>query len=131
MDNCIDIGIDIVPVSKVEDLISRYEDQLTEVYTKKEIAYCRGKKNAEEQFAARFAAKEAVLKALGLGIGKGVEWTDIETLGSNSGKPRICLHGRVKEIACRKQIDEVKISLSHCEQYAVAQALVRYPRNGT
>lgn len=129
MNDYIDIGIDIVPVSKVEDLFSKYKDYLTEVYTEKEIAYCSRKKNSKEHFAARFAAKEAVLKALGLGLGKGIEWTDVETLSTNSGKPRVCLHGRVKEIAYKRKIEEIKVSLSHCEHYAVAQALVRYVNN--
>ena len=126
MNDYIDIGIDIVPISKVEELISKYKNHLTEIYTEKEIAYCSGKKNAEGLFAARFAAKEAVLKALGLGLGKGIECTDVETLSTNSGKPVVCLHGRVKEIAGKRQVEEIKISLSHCERYAVAQALVRH-----
>jgi holo-[acyl-carrier protein] synthase len=131
MSDNFDLGIDIVPISKVEDLISGYGDRLSEVYTEKEIAYCRGKKNAGAHFAVRFAAKEAVLKALGLGLGKGIEWTDVETLSSNSGRPRVCLHGKLEEIAYRRYVDEIKISLSHCEDYAVAQAMVRYTRNGT
>ena len=129
MNNGIDIGIDIVPISEVEELISEYKDHLTEVYTEKEIAYCSGKKNAKGHFAVRFAAKEAVLKAFGFGVGKGIEWTDVETLSTNSGKPRVCLHGRVKEIAHKRQIEEIKISLSHCEHYAVAQALIRNVQN--
>jgi len=130
MSDNFDLGIDIVPISKVEDLISRHEDHLTEVYTEKEIAYCNGKKNAGAHFAVRFAAKEAVLKALGLGLGKGIEWTDVETLSANSGRPRICLHGRLEEIASRRHIGEIKISLSHCKDYAVAQAMVLYSPNG-
>jgi len=129
MNDYIDIGIDIVPISKVEELISKYKGYLTVVYTEKEIAYCSRKKNAKGLFAVRFAAKEAVLKALGLGLGKGIEWTDVETLSTNSGKPRVCLHGRVKEIAHKRQIEEIKISLSHCEHYAVAQALVQGTQN--
>jgi holo-[acyl-carrier protein] synthase len=126
-----DVGIDIVQISKVEGLISGYGDRLAEVYTEKEIAYCRGKKDAGAHFAVRFATKEAVLKALGLGLGKGIEWTDVETLSTNSGRPRVCLHGRLEEIARRRHIDEIKVSLSHCEDYAVAQAMVSYSRNGT
>ena len=110
MNDLIDIGIDIVPVSKVEELISGYKERLTEVYTAREIAYCSPKKNAGEFFAVRFAAKEAVLKALGLGLGKGIEWTDVETLSTNSGKPRVCLHGRLKEIAEKRKVEEIKIS---------------------
>ena len=124
-----DIGIDIVTISKVEDLISKYQDYLTGVYTEKEIAYCNSKRNARELFAARFAAKEAVLKALGLGLGKGIEWTDVETLSTNTGRPRICLHGKVREIADKRRIEAIKISLSHCKHYAVAQALVQHGGN--
>jgi len=125
MNEHLDIGIDIVPISKIEDLFSKYKDFLTEVYTKKEIAYCSGKKNSNQHFAVRFAAKEAVLKALGSGLGKGIEWTDVEILSTNSGKPRVYLYGKVKEIAHKRKIEEIAISLSHCEAYAVAQALVR------
>jgi holo-[acyl-carrier protein] synthase len=124
MHDLFDIGIDIVPISKIDDLVSNYGECITSVYTEREIAYCRGKKNAGEFFAARFAAKEAVLKALGLGLGKGVAWTDVETISTNSGKPRVYLHGKVEETARKRRIAGVKISLSHCRQFAVAQALV-------
>ena len=126
MNNNYDIGIDIIPISKVEDLLSKYKAYITRVYTEREISYCSQKKNAHQHFAVRFAAKEAVLKALGLGMCKGIEWTDVETLITYSGKPRICLHGKVEEIACKRKIEEIKISLSHCEDYAIAQALVQY-----
>ncbi len=118
------IGIDIVPISKVEDLVSKHENFLTIVFTAREITYCKGKKKSEEHFAARFAAKESVLKALGIGLGKGIEWTDVEILSSNSGKPRVCLHGELNEIACKKNVEKIVISFSHCETHAVAQALV-------
>ena len=118
------IGIDIVSISKVEELISKHENFLTMVFTAREIAYCEEKKKSEEHFAARFAAKESVLKAVGIGLGGGIEWTDVEILSSNSGKPRVCLHGEIKEIACKKNVEKIIISLSHCETHAVAQALV-------
>lgn len=118
------IGIDIVSISKIEELISKHKNFLTTVFTAREIAYCEGKKKSEEHFAARFAAKESVLKALGIGLGKGVEVTGVEILSSNSGKPRVCLHGEINEFASKKNVDKIVISLSHCETHAVAQALV-------
>lgn len=123
----IGIGIDIVPIYKIKELISKHENSLATIFTEREIAYCQGKRNIEEHFAARFAAKEAILKAFGIGLGKGIEWTDIEILSSNSGKPRVSLHGKIKEIAFKKNIEKIVISLSHCETHAVAQALVIEP----
>jgi holo-[acyl-carrier protein] synthase len=120
--NNFNIGIDIVSVSKVGELISKHKEFLTTVFTAREIAYCEGKRKSEEHFAARFAAKESVLKAFGIGLG--IEWTDVEILSSNSGKPRICLHGEINEFACKKNVEKIVISLSHCETHAVAQALI-------
>ena len=119
-----DVGIDIVPIAKIDDLISNYRECLEKVYTKKEMDYCRGKRNTGEFFAARFAAKEAVLKALGIGLGKEVAWTDVETVSTNSGKPKVYLHGKVEEMARKQGICALKISLSHCEQFAIAQVLI-------
>ncbi|MBE9592776.1 MAG: holo-ACP synthase [Proteobacteria bacterium] len=124
----LNIGIDIVTVSKVGELISKHKEFLTTVFTAREIAYCEEKKKSGEHFAARFAAKESVLKALGIGLGKGIEWTDVEILSSNSGKPRVCLHGEINEFACKKNVEKIVISLSHCETHAIAQALV-VPKN--
>ena len=120
--NNFNIGIDIVSVSKVGELISKHKEFLTTVFTAREIAYCEGKRKSEEHFAARFAAKESVLKAFGIGLG--IEWTDVEILSSNSGKPRVCLQGEVNEIARKKNVEKIVISLSHCETHAVAQALI-------
>jgi holo-[acyl-carrier protein] synthase len=81
-------------------------------------------KKSKEHFAARFAAKEAVLKAIGTGIGKEIDLKDVEILSSNSGKPRVCLHGRLKEIAFKRKIEKIELSFSHCDAYAVAQAMI-------
>jgi holo-[acyl-carrier protein] synthase len=118
------IGIDIVSISKIEEFISKHKNSLTTVFTAREIAYCEEKRKSEEHFAARFAAKESVLKSLGIGLGNGIEWTDVEILSSNSGKPRVCLHGEINEFASKRDIEKILISLSHCATHAVAQALV-------
>lgn len=117
------IGIDIVSISKVEKIMMLHENFLKTVFTDREIDYCRRKKKSYEHFSVRFAAKEAILKALGTGFGKDMGWTDIEILSSNSGKPRVYLYGEAKKIALRKNTAKVIISLSHCETHAVAQAM--------
>jgi holo-[acyl-carrier protein] synthase len=97
---------------------------LRKVYTEKEVEYCKPKKNRYQHFAARFATKEAMFKALGTGwVGK-MKWTDIELLNDGNGKPYVNLYGSVKELADKKHIGNIAVSLSHCQDYAVAQVLL-------
>ena len=89
-----------------------------------EIRYCRGKRNAAESFAARFAAKEAAAKALGTGIQAGVGWLDIEVVRAMSGKPSLLLHGRAAAIASRLGAIRFLVSLSHTRTQALAQVIL-------
>ncbi len=108
------LGVDIVDVPRIARL-SRQRRFLARVFTPEEIAYCRGKKNASQHFAVRFAAKEAVYKALGK---SGVGHKEISVTNDARGKPSVLLAGRLKRLERR-----VALSLSHTADYAVAVAI--------
>ena len=115
------VGIDIIEIDRVADVIARHGDRfLQRVYTADEIAHCRGRIS---ELAARFAAKEAVMKMLGTGWRGGVEWTDIETLPDPLGKPLVALHGATAKLAESLGITHVLVSISHAGEYAIASAL--------
>ena len=92
------------------------------VYTPVEIDYCSQRKSAVQHYAGRWAAKEAILKALGTGWAKGISWTDIEVHNEMGGQPRVRLAGGAKDICESKGITQILISISHCESYAIAFA---------
>ncbi|MEI8341868.1 MAG: holo-ACP synthase [Verrucomicrobiota bacterium] len=118
-------GVDIVETVRIEASITRHGDRfLQRIFTAQEIAYCSTMKLSARHYAARFAAKEAVSKAFGTGIGEFAGWLDIEVCRSPEGRPLIELHGAAKELAKRLGIEEVLISLSHADHYAVASAVV-------
>ena len=111
------IGIDIIEISRVQSVITRWGDHfLHRVYTESELALCRGRAPA---LAARFAAKEAVMKAFGTGT-RGAGWRDIEVLSDSEGKPIVNLYGRAREKADRLDFGQLAISLSHSREHAVA-----------
>ena len=110
-------GVDIIEIARVGQVLDRYGSRFQQrVFTPGEIEYCRGR---APNLAARFAAKEATMKALGTGV-RGVSWKDIEVVRASSGAPGIVLHGRAKTRAERLGIQEIALSLSHSREYAVA-----------
>ena len=110
-------GVDIIEIPRVRRVAERYGDRFyRRVYTEAERAYCRGR---APQLASRFAAKEAVMKALGTGI-RGVRWRDIEVVRQRGRAPTIHLHGTALARAERLGIGHLAVSLSHSEEYAVA-----------
>ena len=110
-------GVDIIEISRVRQVLDRYGRRfLDRIFTPGEIAYCRGR---APNLAARFASKEAVMKALGTGV-RGVGWKDIEVVRQESGAPSIVLHGRAQARAQRLGVFEISLSLSHSQEYAVA-----------
>jgi holo-[acyl-carrier protein] synthase len=120
----ISVGVDVIEISRVAATLGRFGDRFLErIYTPGEIAYCRGR---APQLAARFAAKEAVMKALGTGT-RGVGWRDVEVTRKRSGEPQIELHGRAARRADRLGIDRIAVSLSHSREYAVASVVGRVP----
>jgi len=111
------VGIDVIEISRVRRALERFAARFLErIYTPAEIAYCRGR---VPELAARFAAKEAVMKALGTGI-RGVSWRDIEVLPNPRGKPLIGLHGTAARRAGEIGLHELDLSLSHSRAYAIA-----------
>lgn len=116
-------GVDIVAVERVARLATEDARVLDEVFTQRELDYCRGRGRSYEHMAARFAAKEAVLKAFGTGIGKRMRWTDVEIAKERSGRPLVLLHGEVASWAEQRGLAAVDVSLSHSAGLAVAQAV--------
>jgi holo-[acyl-carrier protein] synthase len=114
------VGIDIIEIDRVADVIARHGDKfLHRVFTDDEITHCRGR---VQELAARFAAKEAVMKALGTGV-RGVSWTDIEVLPNRRGKPLVFLYGRGAARAERIELRGLEISLTHSKEYAIASVV--------
>ena len=119
------IGIDVVEVSRIENSIAEFGQKfLDRIFTSQEQDYCQKQKRGAIHYAARFAAKEAISKAFGTGIGKDVGWLDLEVLRKASGEPEIHLHGRAKDFAAQKKVADIKISLTHAEHYAAANAVI-------
>jgi holo-[acyl-carrier protein] synthase len=118
-------GIDITEVSRVAAAIERFGERfLQRVYTPREIAYCRSKKNANERFAARFAAKEAAMKAIGTGLRQGVTWHDVEVGREPGGRPTILFTGKAAEFAARLGMKRAALSLTHTKETAMAQVIL-------
>ena len=120
----IGIGTDIIECSRIGQMLDRHGERFTNhVFTEEEFRYCSGRKIAEQHFAGRWAAKEAVLKALGTGWAAGLTWTDVEVVIQTGGKPTIRLHQGAAQKAAELGITEVLISISHCKSYATATAI--------
>ena len=118
------IGIDVVEVARIASAIQRHgEPFLARVFTAGERAYCESGKIPALHFAARFAAKEAVVKALGTGIGEHAAWLDLDVTRDPSGAPQVVLSGAAAAFARDHGITEIKISLTHARDYAAANAV--------
>jgi holo-[acyl-carrier protein] synthase len=120
----IGIGVDIVETARIEQSIARHGDRfLDRLFTAEERKYCDAMSVPARCYAARFAAKEAVSKAFGTGIGAEIEWLDITVLRSPEGKPSIHLCGAGQQLAQRLGVSDVMLSMSHSDHYAVAQVV--------
>jgi holo-[acyl-carrier protein] synthase len=118
-------GIDIVNIDRIEHLMVRWGDLfLGRVFTEREIVWCQQRARPPECFAIRFAAKEAFLKAIGLGLRNGIQWTDIEVENDPMGKPMFSLHRKAKEVLESLRIEKALLTLSHDRPYAVAHVLL-------
>jgi holo-[acyl-carrier protein] synthase len=118
-------GIDITEVPRIAQSIQRFGDRfLHRVFTEGEIRYCDSKANRAERFAARFAAKEAGMKAIGTGWSHGVRWRDIEVCRQPGGRPTIAFHGKAAEFAVKLGVAHVALSLSHTPEMAIAQVIL-------
>jgi holo-[acyl-carrier protein] synthase len=122
--NIVGIGTDIVECLRIAQMIQRHGELfIGRVYTSHEIGYCQARRQATQHFAGRWAAKEAVLKALGTGWQRGISWRDIEIRNELGGRPTIALSGGARRAASERGIGEVLISISHCRSHATAYAL--------
>ena len=119
-------GIDITEVARIAASIERFGERfLNRVYTPAEIAYCRAKKrSANQSFAARFAAKEAAMKAIGTGLRRGVTWHDVEVSREPGGRPVVVFHGKAAEFAAKLGMKRTALSLTHTEHEAMAQVIL-------
>jgi holo-[acyl-carrier protein] synthase len=118
------IGTDIVECLRIAQMIERHGELfITRVYTDAEIAYCSSRKAANQHYAGRWAAKEAVLKALGTGWRRGISWRDVEIRTNRQGRPQVALHGGARDAGEKSGIRHVHVSISHCRSHAVAYAI--------
>lgn len=118
-------GVDIVEVPRVAAAIERFGKRFLErIYTGAEIRYCQSRRNSTERFAARFAAKEAALKALGTGWRQGIAWKEVEVRREPGGRPTVHFHGRAAEVAERLGMKHASLSLSHTAEQAIAQVIL-------
>lgn len=116
------LGVDIIEIDRMRTILERTPRFRERVFTKGERAYCDAKAQPEIHYALRFAAKEAVLKALGTGF-NGVHVTDVEVENDRYGKPRACLHGNAAELARKQGVIEMHLSLSYTHAVGVANAV--------
>jgi holo-[acyl-carrier protein] synthase len=118
------VGVDLVHVPRVRRLLERWQERFLErVFTPEEVAYARGRRDPAEHLAARFAAKEATLKALGTGLSMGVRWREMEVRRARGERPRMALSGRTAEIGLARGVGALHVSLTHDGEYAMAQVL--------
>lgn len=120
----IGIGTDLVKISRIEKAGKDHPGFLERVFTQKEREYCSRQKFPAQHYAARFASKEAVLKAFGTGLSAGMKWTDIEVLHGEGGGPIVNISGVAKDLADLKGVTQIMLSYSHDEGYAVAHAVI-------
>ena len=118
-------GVDLAEVPRIRASIERFGDKfVNRIFTPKEIAYVQRKANKYERYAARFAAKEAGMKALGTGWRRGIRWRDFEVVNLASGRPTLRLDGVAARLAERMGVREVWVSLTHTADQAMAQVIL-------
>ena len=120
--NILDIGRDIIEVERIKNSLSKRGGFLKKIFTDKEIEMFQSKGNNPKTIAGNFAAKEAISKSLGLGV-RGYNFKDIEILRDNLGKPIVTTYNNLKEICIQYSVLEIKVSISHTDNYAVANAI--------
>ena len=115
-------GIDIIEINRIKEAVEKYEGKFKEeIFTIREIEYCESHNLQKYQhYAARFAAKEAIFKAISNKLNRNYSWNDFEIVNNKIGKPEVYLKNEIKEI------ESIDISISHCKEYAVANAVVLF-----
>jgi holo-[acyl-carrier protein] synthase len=118
-------GVDLCEVPRMEQAIARHGRRFLErLFTPGEIAYADSKANRAERYAARFAAKEAGMKALGTGWRGGIAWRDFEVANLPSGRPSLRLHGKAAQIAAELGVHNIALSLTHTRDHALAMVIL-------
>jgi holo-[acyl-carrier protein] synthase len=118
-------GVDIAEVPRIQASIERFGERfLRRVFTDAEIHYCDSKVNRAERYAARFAAKEAALKAIGTGLRMGISWREVEVTRQPGGRPTITFHGVAAEFASKLGAKHAHLSLSHTKEHAIAYVIL-------
>ena len=116
------VGVDIIEIGRIRHSIEESGERFLErIFTPQEIAYCRSKKDMFQHFAVRFAAKEAMSKALSTGWVDSFRWKDVEVVNDRSGQPRIAVHGKLRDSLTTSS---VFVSMSHSDSHAVAMVLI-------
>jgi holo-[acyl-carrier protein] synthase len=118
------LGLDIAEIDRIEAAVTRHGAPFLErIYTTREVAYCESHKNKFERYAARFAAKEAAMKALGTGWRRGVRWRDIEVARDPNGKPTLHLEGAARQIADDLGVRNISLTITHSGNLALAEVI--------
>lgn len=120
----IGVGIDMIEVTRVGEKISRNKGFREKVFSTKECGFCDSRKDKDQNYAARFAAKEAFLKATGKGLTIGYELHQIEVVNDSLGKPQIALHGNFKSLASENGWNKIHLSISHVQAMACAVVII-------
>ena len=119
------VGVDLIEVSRIKNMLARHEERFLEkVYTEQEREYCMRMKHPYKHLAARFAAKEAVSKCFGTGIGSELSWQSVSVINGFNGEPQICFDEKGSRLLSERGGEAVLISLSHTESMAVAFAVL-------
>lgn len=123
------MGVDIVEIYRMRDAVKKWGDSfLTKIFTPREIVYSNSRRLAHQHFAARFAAKEAVVKAFGEPNKHPIRWTEIEVLNDGEGKPKIEFHNDALKLKKKKKVGDVMVSMSHSDDYAIANVILMKAR---
>jgi holo-[acyl-carrier protein] synthase len=118
-------GVDIVETARIQASLGKFGERfLNRCFLPDEIVYCQSMRFPPLHLGARFAAKEAISKAFGTGIGRQLGWKDIEIRKRESGEPFAVLHGKGEELARARGVVEIFVSLTHCREYAAAHAVI-------
>jgi holo-[acyl-carrier protein] synthase len=118
-------GVDLCEVPRLKQAIERHGERFTSrVFTAAEVTYAESKANRYERYAARFAAKEAAMKALGTGWRRGIAWRDFEVSNQASGRPALSFHGKAAEIARKRGVRNISLSLTHTAEQAMAMVIL-------
>jgi holo-[acyl-carrier protein] synthase len=119
------IGIDLVEVDRLRSLVKKFGDKfLNRIFTENEIKYCQTKFNSYQHYAVRFAAKEALLKAIGTGLRSGMTWHQIEIVNDTQAKPSIITYGECQKFLQKLEIKKIELSLSHTKDHGVAVVIL-------